>query len=142
MKKLSMIGLAAILTLGMVSCGNSQDQSDKTAGQSDVTIAKNLNVNEFVELIKSRDNAIILDVRTPSEVAAGSIEGRIAIDYYAVDFNEQINNLDKDAPVFLYCAVGGRSGDAMRKMKKMGFKELYNLGGGIRAWQSQGKPVK
>lgn len=142
MKKIATIGLSFLLIIGMASCGNSQGNNEKSATEANVSIAKNINTTQFQEMVTSKDNAIILDVRTPQEVASGAIEGNIALDYYGSNFSSELNKLDKDAPVFVYCAVGGRSGDAMRKMQKMGFKEVYNLSGGIRAWVSDGKPVK
>ena len=142
MKKISTIGLSFLLIIGMASCGNSQDNGGNSATQESASITKNVSTTQFQELIKSKDNAIILDVRTPQEVASGAIEGNVALDYYGKSFTSELDKLDKDAPILIYCAVGGRSGDAMRKMKKMGFTEVYNLSGGIRAWISEGKPVK
>ena len=142
MKRIATIGLSFLLIIGMASCGNSQGNNEKSATAGNATIAKNINTSQFQELVKSKDNAIILDVRTPQEVASGAIEGNVALDYYTSDFMVQLDKLDKEAPILIYCAVGGRSGDAMRKMQKMGFKEVYNLSGGIRAWISEGKPIK
>jgi len=142
MKKISTIGLSFLLIMGMASCGNSQGDNEKSATKATASIAKNISTAQFQEMIKSKENAIILDVRTPQEVASGAIEGNVALDYYGKSFSSELDKLDKNAPIFIYCAVGGRSGDAMRKMQKMGFKEVYNLSGGIRAWISEGKPVK
>ena len=142
MKKITIIGLSFLLIIGMASCGNSQGNNKETATEGDASIAKNISTSQFQEMIKSKDNAIILDVRTPQEVASGAIEGNVTLDYYDKSFSTELEKLDKEAPVFIYCAVGGRSGDAMRKMQKMGFKEVYNFSGGIRAWISEGKPVK
>lgn len=143
MKKTSTIGFGFLLIIGLLSCGTAQDNNSNTTVQADATIAKNVDTNEFQEHIDSKKGGILLDVRTPDELTAeGSIEGNINIDYRSADFKEQLNKLDKDKPVMVYCAVGGRSGQAMKMMEKMGFKEIYNLSGGIRAWQSEGKPVK
>ncbi len=142
MKKISTIGLSFLLIIGMASCGNSQNKNEKSAASGSATIAKNISTSQFQEMVKTKDNAIILDVRTPQEVASGAIEGNVALDYYGKGFTTELNKLDKNSPIFIYCAVGGRSRDAMRKMQKMGFKEVYNLSGGIKAWISDGKPVK
>lgn len=142
MKKISTVGLALLLIMGLASCGNSQDNKSNSESQGSKTIAKNVNTTQFQELIKSKKEIIILDVRTPQEVASGAIEDNVALDFYAPDFQNQLSKLDKDTPILIYCAVGGRSGNAMQAMKKMGFKEVYNLSGGIRAWISEGRPVK
>jgi phage shock protein E len=142
MKKISTIGLAFLLIFGMSSCGTAQDNSNATV-QTGATIAKNVNTNEFQELIASKKDGILLDVRTPEELTSeGSIEGNINIDYRSADFKEQLNKLDKDKPVLVYCHSGGRSGRTLEMMKEMGFKEVYNLSGGIAAWTDEGKPVK
>ncbi|MEZ5030799.1 MAG: rhodanese-like domain-containing protein [Saprospiraceae bacterium] len=53
---------------------------------------------------------------------------------------EALQRLPKDKPVFVYCRSGNRSGQAMDQMKKMGFREVYNLQGGIGAWSAAGLP--
>jgi rhodanese-related sulfurtransferase len=50
--------------------------------------------------------------------------------------------MDKNIPVFVYCRSGGRSGKAAKKMKEKGFKSVYNLEGGIIAWQREHSVVK
>ncbi len=145
MKKILTTSLAFVLVLGMVSCGNSQTQSKTevsvTSKQSE-TIAKDIDTDQFQELMDSRKNSIVLDVRTPQEVASGVIGGSVAIDYNGRNFTEEISKLDKNAPILLYCASGNRSGRAMSKMGKMGFTELYSLSGGIGAWSRAGKSIK
>ena len=147
MKKISLLSLSLLLALGMVSCGNSQSKNEtktttNASTQASASIAKNISTTQFQELIKTKPTAQVVDVRTPQEVAAGVIEGSVALDFYSPDFKSNLNKLDKNAPVLVYCAVGGRSGNAMQLMKQMGFKEVYNLSGGYRAWASQGLPTK
>ncbi|MCF6361201.1 MAG: rhodanese-like domain-containing protein [Cyclobacteriaceae bacterium] len=143
MKRLSTIGLALFLTIGLVSCGTAQENTSNATVQTGAVIAKNVNTNEFKELIASKKDGILLDVRTAGELTSeGSIEGNINIDVRSVDFKEQLSKLDKDKPVMVYCHSGGRSGRALEVMKEMGFKEVYNLSGGISAWINDGKPVK
>ncbi len=140
MKKISNLSLALLLVIGIVSCGNSQTQ--EKGEKATKAIAKNIGTNEFQSIMASKKEVVVLDVRTPEEVAAGAIEGSTHLDIYAPNFKSTLEAMDKTKPVMVYCAVGGRSGQAMKMMEKMGFKEVYNLSGGIRAWQSEGKPVK
>ncbi len=145
MKKLTNFSLALLLVIGFISCGNSQNQSKevKTIGNKQTaTIAKNISATEFQQIINSKKDVVVLDVRTLEEVAAGAIEGSTHLDIYDPKFKQTLEGMDKDKPVMVYCAVGGRSAQAMQMIKKMGFKEVYNLSGGIRAWQNEGKPVK
>lgn len=116
----------------MTSCSNGQDKS--TAN----TIAEDVNVETFQSKI---DGAQLLDVRTPAEWNEGIIEGAIMADFYEDSFKSELEKLDKEVPVAVYCRSGGRSGSAMDIMKEMGFKEVYNLDGGIGAWNSANKPT-
>ena len=56
-------------------------------------------------------------------------------------FEERVKYLDKNKTLLVYCAAGGRSGQAAVWLKEQGFKEVVNLQGGITAWNAAGKPV-
>lgn len=96
---------------------------------------KNVPVAEFEKLIKSKPG-LLLDVRTPPEVKKGTIEGSRNIDFFSENFESIISGLDKNKPVYVFCASGGRSGETMEMMKKKGFTEVYNLEGGFAAWKA------
>ena len=96
-------------------------------------IAKDVSVKEFSKLI-SAGKGTLLDVRTPGEIAKGSIKGSVKLDFFDDNFESKLDQLDKTKPVYVYCAAGGRSSDAMDMMKKKGFVEVYNLLGGYNAW--------
>lgn len=124
-----------LLAVMMVSCSNGQTKKE---GGIEGGIAQNVNVAEFSTHL---DGAQILDVRTPDEWNEGIIEGAVMNNIYNDDFESQLEKLDKEKPVAVYCKVGGRSGQAMAKMTELGFKEVYNLNGGMDAWKSAGKPT-
>lgn len=86
--------------------------------------------------------AVLIDVRTPQEVRRGSIKGQVNYDFYSDNFTDVISSLDKNKAYFVYCATGIRSAKAARQMRNLGFKRVYSLAGGIRAWQSAGLPVQ
>lgn len=116
--------------LFMVSCSNGQQKV------AEGTIAEDVNVEEFAKHI---DGAQLLDVRTPDEWSEGIIEGATMANIYEDDFDANLAKLDKEKPVAVYCKSGGRSGQAMAKMNQLGFKEVYNLKGGIGAWNGADK---
>lgn len=95
---------------------------------------KDVNVTEFARLIKEQPG-VILDVRTKGEVEKGAIPKSINLDIFGDNFESQLNKLDKSKPVYVYCASGGRSAEAMEMMSKNGFKAVYNLEGGYSAWK-------
>lgn len=97
----------------------------------------NITVDQFKAKLAQGTKPVILDVRTPGEVALGVIEGATVIDINDAAFIDKVNALDKNAPTVVYCKVGGRSATACAAMADLGFKDLYNLQGGYDAWQTQ-----
>lgn len=80
----------------------------------------------------------LVDVRTPEEYEAGHIGD--AVNYNIIDselFLSQIDQLDKEKPVYLYCKMGGRSNRAAELMKEQGFVKIYDYSGGYNDWVSE-----
>lgn len=100
-------------------------------------INENLEPKVFAEKITNTD-VYLIDVRTPQEYASNHIGNAVNIDINSSDFDAQINNLDKNKPVYIYCLSGGRSSRAAQKMNDLGFTEVYNLSGGITKWNAEG----
>lgn len=90
----------------------------------------NLNPQEFIAKVKTTKNAQLLDVRTPQEWEAGKVASSNCINVNDAAFKQQIEKLDKNKPVFVYCAAGGRSSKAAPILQQAGFKYIYNLTGG------------
>lgn len=84
---------------------------------------------------------ILLDVRTPGEVARGHLADATVIDINDPRFSRKLDLMQKDKPVYVYCASGSRSAAAGEMMIEKGFSEVYNLSGGISAWASAGLPI-
>ena len=95
---------------------------------------KDLDPNEFKAAFEASTNAVLIDVRTPAEVAETNISGHILMNIMEPDFAKQIALLDRDKDYYLYCRSGNRSGQACRYMASIGFKQLANLKGGMIAW--------
>jgi rhodanese-related sulfurtransferase len=134
----------------LISCGTANDHpavqaenqnTPQASQQTPAQTVQTISATEFEALLKSTANARLIDVRTPEEVAGGVINCADNFDFYDADFNKRIGELDRNAPVFVYCAVGGRSGQATQVFKDAGFKTVYNLDGGIRGWKSNGLPT-
>jgi rhodanese-related sulfurtransferase len=101
---------------------------------------KNIGVEQFDKL-RQQTNIVVLDVRTPKEFAAGHIPGATNIDWNGADFAKRAAALDKSKTYLVHCAVGGRSAKASDKMAALQFTNVYNLEGGMKAWEKAGKPV-
>lgn len=137
-KKLILIS-TVVVSLFTVSCGNSQTQTPETAIASTEVIV-NVDAKTFGELSTSQPGTI-LDVRTPEEWAEGTLKDAVKMNYQGESFESEIESLDKNAPVYVYCKRGGRSSSAADILKEKGFTKVYNLDGGITSWQENGLEV-
>ena len=99
-----------------------------------------MNSDELIEFIELND-AILVDVRTEDEYNSGYIENSLNIDYFSNDFSVNADKLDKNTPIILYCRSGNRSSMSANKISKLGFKEIYNLEGGILEWIEEGNVI-
>lgn len=129
MKKYIIVALTTF-TVILNSCSTGQSQKAKA----------NLTAVEFSEKIKEFPNAPVIDVRTPDEFLGGHLQNAQNIDISGGDFKQQIETLDKSKPVFVYCLSGGRSASAASVMREAGFKEVYELDGGIMKWRGANLP--
>jgi len=102
--------------------------------------AANLGPSDAVLLI-NRSNALVLDVRDEAEYAAGHITDARNIPFAALDARIQELGKFKDKPILVNCQAGMRSGKAVSILQKHGFSKVYNLQGGLNAWQQAKLPV-
>jgi rhodanese-related sulfurtransferase len=137
MKKLLFLVVLGLLTFA--SCEPKKQNSPESNSQTPSLKVINLNPEEFQQ---KSINGIILDVRTPAEVAQGKIPGSVSMDYYAPDFLVKVNELPKDKEIYLYCAVGARSQEAANLLIQEGFTQVYHLSGGIQAWAQAGNSIE
>lgn len=106
-------------------------------GQSQKSI-ETIDVKTFAGKLKTTQNPQLLDVRTPEEYAVERIDNAVNVNWNGADFESKASTYDKSKPIFVYCKVGGRSAKAANKLSEMGFKEIYNLDGGIMKWNANG----
>ena len=103
-------------------------------------VRRDVRVEEFERLWRTEKHTV-LDVRTKGEFDAGHIPGAINIDVNDPAFEKRVAALPKDRPYLVNCRSGARSARACEKMLGYGFGELYNIEGGIIAWQKAEKDV-
>ncbi len=96
---------------------------------------------DFDKRYKGDTGALLLDVRTMNEVSRGYIAGASHIDFYNKQFKEQVNTIDKQRSVYVYCGSGARSAEAASIMREMGFASVYEMDGGLIAWKLQNLPL-
>jgi thioredoxin len=98
---------------------------------------KTIDAKSFAEKLKTNENPQLLDVRTPEEYGVEHIGNAKNVNWNGDDFVAKVNSYDKSKPIFVYCKVGGRSAQAANKLAELGFKEIYNLNGGIMKWNAE-----
>ena len=105
----------------------------------DAAVARNLSPQEASAMIGQRGDLFLLDVRTPGEYRQTRLQGAhlIPID----QFVKRLEEVPRDRPVLVYCAVGSRSAQVVNYLARQGYPEIYNLYGGLYAWAQQGLPV-
>jgi thioredoxin 1 len=99
---------------------------------------ENVDAHQFKKAIEEGDG-IILDVRTPGEVASkGYIQNASLLDFYDPDFSTKVNLISKEKDIYLYCASGGRSVEVVQMLEKSGFGKIYHLEKGLMEWEKEG----
>ena len=99
-----------------------------------------LSVSEFADKIKNTPEAQLVDVRTKGEFKGGHIANASNVELSSPDFKSMAAALDKDKPVLVYCLSGGRSAKAADYFRNEGFKEVYEMPGGMMEWRSKNLP--
>ena len=102
---------------------------------------KNLSAEEFEKQIIATNAEQLIDVSYPREFARHHIQGAMNINFRSPDFRQQIDQLNRNKPILLYCGHGVRSKLTANLCRKMGFKTIYDLDNGIAGWLRTGKKV-
>jgi rhodanese-related sulfurtransferase len=139
MKKVFLIVVAVVVlaivggAAGYVFFGSPSSQANAAASFKTITPL------EAKSLIETRTDLVLVDVRSPEEFQGGSLPGATLIPFW--DFAKGRFDLPKDKPILLICAVGGRSLACGQLLASKGYREVYNLKGGLDAWQEQRVPL-
>lgn len=116
-KTFAALALAVTVVLGLAACSTAVEPVELAAG------------------------TVIVDVRTPSEFAAGHLDGAINIDVQSTTFDTDISSLPKDGDYVVYCASGNRSAAATTRMTDLGFTGLTDAHGMSDASASTGLSI-
>jgi rhodanese-related sulfurtransferase len=98
---------------------------------------KEINAAEFAKR-RAKSKTVVLDVRSPEEFAKGHITGAINLNIHSPDFAAKAAQFDKKKPILVNCHVGSRGAIAAAELRRLGFKSVFNLEGGIDAWEKAG----
>lgn len=93
-------------------------------------------------------NVVLIDVRDAEELSKGKIKGSVhasrgMLEFYAdstVSYYKPV--FKKDKTIILYCTSSGRSALAAKTLQEMGYKNVYQMEGGLNAWEKAGLPIE
>lgn len=111
------------------------------AGQSRLAGAS-ISPDEFMQRLQSKDQVMIIDVRTINEFGMGHIPGAINIPLF--DLANRLDEIRKQQQkdIILYCESGMRAGMAERVMRKEGIENILNLEGHMSVWRKSKRPIE
>jgi rhodanese-related sulfurtransferase len=140
--------LVVVFALFLFACSKNADQpgakpsadaSQTPPVAASSTVYTSYSPAQTMDLIKQKKDLLIVDVRSPEELREGKIENSTLIPF--MDIMKGNYTIPQDRPLLLICAVGGRSYAAMQILAHKGYKEIYNLQGGIAAWKQANLPL-
>jgi len=99
-----------------------------------------LSVRDAKTLIDRTPNLYILDVRTPDEYRQVRLKNSLLIPVN--DLDRRVNEVPRNRPILVICAVGARSKTASDFLVSRGYKDVYNLENGLVGWYRAGLPVE
>lgn len=139
MRRINLLLLLLILfSLDMARC-QTKNYKEKLESLYNHTVPL-ISVTELAEKLQAETSLIILDIRSDEEYTVSRIAGATLIDYDNFE-KEDVNNLNHDAEIIVYCSVGYRSEKIGKELLEMGFTDVKNLYGGIFQWKNDGFEV-
>lgn len=84
------------------------------------------------------DGALVVDVREPSEYVEGHVPGAVLMPLSVLP--ARAAELPRNEPVYVVCQSGGRSVEAVERLRRLGVQAV-SVNGGTGAWVSTGRPV-
>jgi len=140
-KRLCTVTALGLLVAALVfACACSKEEVTESLG----LISEDLLLEEAFTLMEDNrgsDTFVIIDLRSAEKYASGHIEEAINLDYNSPDFDQELDELDRDKAYLLYNHTDDVSGEVMDMMAVLGFAEVYNMLGGMKRWQRLGLPL-
>ncbi|MEW6330507.1 MAG: rhodanese-like domain-containing protein [Pseudomonadota bacterium] len=102
---------------------------------------RNVNAAQAIQLL-NRENGVVVDVCEPQEFSAGHVPN--AINLPLSSLKDRLRDLEKhkNKPIIVSCRSGNRSLQGAVTLRKHGFATVYNLSGGLLAWERDNLPLE
>ena len=139
----ALLGLA--LAGGLTGCSTGSTTATAAmdsppASVTSLTAPIRVGVTDFAAVVAT-PGVEVIDVRTPSEYAAGHIRGAVNIPVQSPDFAARVAALDPAGTYAVYCRSGNRSQPAVAAMEQAGIAGVYELAPGTNGWMAEGQPL-
>ena len=115
-----------------------------TAQKSEATSSANIetiSIQVFEAKINQEAHPQIVDTRLPEEYAYNHLLHAVNVDVEGGHYQQQVDLLEKNRPVFVYAIGNGRSAKLAAELADAGYTKIYVLNGGIGGWIGNGKPI-
>ncbi|HHL42503.1 MAG TPA: rhodanese-like domain-containing protein [Hellea balneolensis] len=142
MKHIVTIFAAFAIALALPACSDAKTETPaKAAAVATTTQIDHVNAQQAADIIKKQDGIVVLDVRTPGEFASGHIDGAVNVDFKNRNFENELSKFDKNQTYLIHCRSGGRSTASLKSFKKLGFKHIIHMDGGMIGWNKANLPT-
>lgn len=102
---------------------------------------REMTVDDWRQRAATGETLHLVDVREDREWLAGHAQGAEHIGRGVLERDVVARFPDKEAPLVLYCGGGFRSALAADNLQKMGYRQVWSLAGGWKAWRAAGMPT-
>lgn len=106
------------------------------------TRVREVTVEEARARLSANPRARLVDVREDKEWEAGHAAGAEHLGRGVIERDVETKIPDKDTELILYCGGGFRSALACDNLQRMGYREVYSMAGGWKAWRESGAPTE
>jgi rhodanese-related sulfurtransferase len=129
-----------LIVLALTACGGQPTPTAATGAEIDLATLPALVDPQTVNLLRERDDVLLIDVREQFEYDAGHIPGITLIPMGQIP--NRLTDIPKDKTVIISCQTGRRSAQIAGFLQEQGFTNIHDLDGGFSAWQRTGLPVE
>jgi rhodanese-related sulfurtransferase len=132
--------ISILLVTALTACSSSSTPvSEIAVTNTSTSVYQTLTIDEFANIVaEESDEYTIVNVHIPYEGEVAETDMSIAYNDIAV-LSSALP--DKNAPIILYCLSGRMSEEASRALIELGYTNLYDVPGGMNAWQSSGREL-
>lgn len=129
--------LIFIITLSPLCTAQQKQASQNVQSQSSQAQEikyRDITIKELKDMLDNGEDIILVDVRTEGEYMQGHLKGAINIPHYEIEDRYKEITSDKEKKIVTICSLGARSTIASEKLVKLGYKNVYNVMGGMEQW--------